>query len=386
MLNSLYIKNYRNLKELKIDSLGQVNLITGKNNTGKSSILEAISIYATKGSGGFILQAQEKRGESFPPTDVAIDPNGLEKNIRSIASMFFNREIKFGIQNAIIIGENTDIEKLFAEDSYANLDTAIIINFVKYIEELRKDINGNTFTSPQIIDNPAEQLYDNKLGLVISATGNYSKFFPLDDNNFTNIFRRDISSNTAKIQFIMSGSIVRANNGILFDNIIKKNQEKYVIDALKIIGQNVEKIAFVMDESSVRKERIAVIKLSNHNEMIPLKSMGDGINRILTIILALINCENGYLLIDEFENGLHYSVQEKLWKIIFKLADELNIQVFATTHSRDCISSFSKVLNDSQYTVKGKLIRLDNINDTIKSVEFTTDELQVISEQYIEVR
>jgi len=386
MLNSLYIKNYRNLKELKIDSLGQVNLITGKNNTGKSSILEAISIYATKGSGGFILQAQEKRGESFPPTDVAIDPNGLEKNIRSIASMFFNREIKFGIQNAIIIGENTDIEKLFAEDSYANLDTAIIINFVKYIEELRKDINGNTFTSPQIIDNPAEQLYDNKLGLVISATGNYSKFFPLDDNNFTNIFRRDISSNTAKIQFIMSGSIVRANNGILFDNIIKKNQEKYVIDALKIIGQNVEKIAFVMDESSVRKERIAVIKLSNHNEMIPLKSMGDGINRILTIILALINCENGYLLIDEFENGLHYSVQEKLWKIIFKLADELNIQVFATTHSRDCISSFSKVLNDSQYTVKGKLIRLDNINDTIKSVEYDANELEIAYKRAIEVR
>ena len=65
--------------------------------------------------------------------------------------------------------------------------------------------------------------------------------------------------------------------------------------------------------------------------------MGDGINRILTIILAMVNCENGYLLIDEFENGLHYSVQEKLWEIIFYLAKRLNIQVFATTHSNDTI-------------------------------------------------
>jgi AAA15 family ATPase/GTPase len=71
--------------------------------------------------------------------------------------------------------------------------------------------------------------------------------------------------------------------------------------------------------------------------------MGDGMNRILTIILALVNSDNGCLLIDEFENGLHYTVQENLWRIIFHLSKELNIQVFATTHSEDCIKGFQSV-------------------------------------------
>ena len=83
-----------------------------------------------------------------------------------------------------------------------------------------------------------------------------------------------------------------------------------------------------------------MVRLDESNNPLPLRSMGDGINRILTIILAMVNCENGYLLIDEFENGLHYSVQEKLWEIIFYLAERLNIQVFATTHSNDAIEVF----------------------------------------------
>jgi AAA15 family ATPase/GTPase len=68
--------------------------------------------------------------------------------------------------------------------------------------------------------------------------------------------------------------------------------------------------------------------------------MGDGINRILYIVLSMVNAQNGYLLIDEFENGLHYSVQKKIWSIIFSLAERLNVQVFVTTHSSDCIKAF----------------------------------------------
>ena len=83
--------------------------------------------------------------------------------------------------------------------------------------------------------------------------------------------------------------------------------------------------------------------------------MGDGINRILTIILSMVNVENGYFFIDEFENGLHYSVQKDLWKMIFYLAEKLNIQVFATTHSSDCINAFQEVINDSKIKIKGQV-------------------------------
>jgi AAA15 family ATPase/GTPase len=114
--------------------------------------------------------------------------------------------------------------------------------------------------------------------------------------------------------------------------------------------------------------------------------MGDGINRVLTIILALVNADNGFLLIDEFENGLHYIVQEQLWKVIFNLAQKLNVQVFVTTHSEDCIAGFESILNSFNNTLEGKLIRLDNVNGTITQVEFNAQELKIASDQKIEIR
>lgn len=186
------------------------------------------------------------------------------------------------------------------------------------------------------------------------------------------------------VEFIRTGySDDTNNNATLFDNITLTDKEKYIIDGLKIIEPTTEKITFIGKNS---KDRIPVIKLSNHGNVLPLKSMGDGINRILTIILALVNCENGFLLIDEFENGLHYTVQKQLWKIIFNLAGRLNVQVFVTTHSEDCISSFQQVLNGPSENVKGKLIRLDNVNGLIKQTEFSPKELKIANEQDIEVR
>ena len=114
--------------------------------------------------------------------------------------------------------------------------------------------------------------------------------------------------------------------------------------------------------------------------------MGDGINRILTIILALVNSDNGFLLIDEFENGLHHTVQEQLWNVIFNLAQKLNVQIFVTTHSEDCISGFENILNSPNNSLDGKLIRLDNDNGTIKQVEFNAKELKIATDQNIETR
>ena len=93
----------------------------------------------------------------------------------------------------------------------------------------------------------------------------------------------------------------------------------------------------------------------------PLKSMGDGMTRIFHIILALVNARNGFLLVDEFENGLHWSVHPKLWNIIFRLAEDLNVQVFVTTHSQDCIRGFHAIWKEQEE--KGSFYRLDPDSD-----------------------
>jgi AAA15 family ATPase/GTPase len=112
--------------------------------------------------------------------------------------------------------------------------------------------------------------------------------------------------------------------------------------------------------------------------------MGDGINRILTIILALVNCDHGYLMVDEIETGLHYTVLFVLWKVIYELASKLNVQVFATTHSTDCIRCYGDFLKEID--IEGNLIRLDNFDDGIKATLYPVPEILIAKEHQIEVR
>lgn len=378
MLDSLNIKNYRNLKQLRINSLGRVNLIIGKNNTGKSTVLEAISIYATKGDLGLIYQLLDERGENFRQTESA--KNETDSTIRTLSSLFTNRFVGFDVADAISIGS---IENdLFGESQSS--ERSVSLRFVKYFDEIQKDNQGVTITRKRTIlqsDND-KQFANFKVGLEIRA-GSSSYILSLDEDRPYRFGFKGFEKNES-FQFIRTRNIDKEINGKLFDSIALTQKEQYVIDALKIIEPATERIAFV--DEAPRRERTAVIKLSNNQGVLPLRSMGDGINRILTIILALINSDNGFLLIDEFENGLHYTVQEQLWKVVFNLAQKLNIQVFVTTHSEDCISGFENILNSPSNSLDGKLIRLDNENGTIKQVDFSANELKIANEQNIETR
>ena len=118
--------------------------------------------------------------------------------------------------------------------------------------------------------------------------------------------------------------------------LIKK---KYVVEALRIIEPRVDRLNF-LNENEFSNVRVPYVTLKDTGQRFRLSSMGDGINRVLSIILGLVNCKGGVFLLDEFETGLHYTVQTKLWEVIFMLSEKLNIQVFVTSHSRDCINSF----------------------------------------------
>ncbi|MEI6141524.1 MAG: AAA family ATPase [Mariniphaga sp.] len=379
MLDSLDIKNYRNLKKLSISSLGKVNLIIGKNNTGKSTLLEAIAVYATRGDLALIYQLLGDRGESFRQNDP--NKNTTELNIRALSSLFTGRVVGFEESDAISIGS---LGSTLIGDSLSSEKT-ISLRFVKYFDEIQKDNQGGITARKRILaQNALDQEFANlKEGIEIKEGKSSSIISFEEDRLFRNRTGFRSQGNNDSLQFIRTRNIDREINGKLFDKIILTEKEKFVIEALKIIEPSTERIAFVEESMG---ERSAVIKLSKSSAILPLQSMGDGINRILTIILALVNADNGYLLIDEFENGLHHSVQNQLWKIIFDLARKLNVQIFATTHSEDCITGFATVLNNPDNVTDGKLIRLENRNGTIRQVEYDANELRIATVNNIETR
>jgi len=97
----------------------------------------------------------------------------------------------------------------------------------------------------------------------------------------------------------------------------------------------------------LRKSRIAVVRSRTLSRRVPPGSYGDGLNRLFGIILSLVNARDGLLLIDEVENGMHYSVQLELWRAIFQLSKRLDLQVFATSHSWDSFVAFFQDLKEA---------------------------------------
>ena len=175
MINSLYIKNYRNLNELTISSLGRVNLITGKNNVGKSTILEAIALYASKGDLSILYQLLEERGEGFKRIEAGSN-SAVQSNLKTVSSLFRNRTVNFAKDGAILID---DLENTSSVKELSNKHVSI--RFIKYFDEEQKGLEGDIVRRRRIVsEKEVEQEFGNyKIGLEIKFGDNFS-ILPLE--------------------------------------------------------------------------------------------------------------------------------------------------------------------------------------------------------------
>ena len=168
----------------------------------------------------------------------------------------------------------------------------------------------------------------------------------------------------------------------MWDSIALTAAEEQIVSALKIISPDINDVSMIGSNGS--RTRMAIAKSLNYPTPIPLRSFGDGVNRLFGIILSLTCAKGGILLIDEIENGLHHSSLVKIWKVIFQMSRELEVQVFATSHSWDCIEAFQEAANGDD--AEGTLVRLTNREDKIISTLLKEDELRIAARDQIELR
>ena len=132
----------------------------------------------------------------------------------------------------------------------------------------------------------------------------------------------------------------------LWDDTVLLDLQHDIVAALQVIAPSTVSVNFVgARKGSV--ERIPIVKVQEFALPVALRTLGEGMNRMLGIALALVNAKDGMLLIDEVDTGLHYSVLPDLWKLVFEVAHRLNVQVFATSHSWDCIAAFQQAAADN---------------------------------------
>ena len=151
------------------------------------------------------------------------------------------------------------------------------------------------------------------------------------------------------------------------------------MEALRLVlGDGVMRFA-VLDKGS------PVVKLRGERHPVPLRTLGDGAVRLMSVALGLANSVDGFLLIDEAENGIHHSIQRDFWRMVMETAHQYNVQVLATTHSWDCVRGFAQAANELE-SIEGALVRVEKRNGDMWAVEYSEEGMRVAAEQGIEVR
>ena len=350
------MNEFRGVDQLSIPRLGRVTLLAGKNSVGKTTVLDAVRVYAARGRYSVLSELLRDRQEVTDTTDEDGDP------IVALdwMSLFHGRNPSK--RTEISIGP-------------ANIEDRLRIN---------------------VIDDPQEQLFPD-LGDHMGLKVTFRKYESLLDLSYAVRYRYSHSRRLPKedeqppaitCEHLGPGMLSERHTSRLWDSVALTEDETHVQAALNlVIGNDVAGIAMVGDSVSrtVRDVRRVIVRLSGQERPVPLKSLGDGAVRLFCVALALANSRGGFLLIDEAENGIHHTIQHDLWKMILRTAHTNDVQVVATTHSWDCVKGFAYAAAQDK-DADGVLVRLDRDDRGLRAVEYSEEELTVAAEQGIEVR
>jgi AAA15 family ATPase/GTPase len=374
MIQSLTIKNYRCFSSFKLEKLGRINLLVGTNNCGKTSLLEAINILCDSEYLEALRESMLERGEFFTNDDIFNNTTVKKLNLE-ISHLFYQHH--FIKDNPIIIqsreGENRiDEIHLVIEDTDKYKDDLNIKYRLALSIQKTSLVNGVYKGDTQIFPLSSKKSLD-------------AEFFVTSSQQ--EIKQEELAINKP-LEFILSSTFDFKEMLNLFDKIVLTPEEEIVYEALQCIDPTIQRIAPIATEKIFEQTQLRggfVIRLMNVDERVSIGSLGDGVWRMLGIVLALVNVKNGILLVDEIDTGLHYSVMYDMWKLILKTAKKLNIQVFATTHNSDCWKSLAEVAEKEEFEEDEVTIHRIEKGAT-SSIMFDKKQMMIAAERDIEVR
>ncbi len=369
-ISSLEIDGFRALGGLKIHGLGKVNLVTGKNNSGKSTLLEAIRILATGGSLRTLYEILNYREELASTNDA--ERTYLPTDLAPFCSLFTGFPGLASSKHGFSIS---------AKGTLPASISSITANINWFIR--KSDPDRRTWS----LEPASGDLFDDVDGfpaLDLDIAGR-KRVVPLDRLSRRFPLRPEADAVPVSCVYLDPfSSRSTGEMGVLWDAIALTDVEQEIVKALKVISADIQAVSVIGSDDRGPRARTAIAKSTRYASPVPLRTFGDGVNRLFGIILSLCNARNGVLLVDEVENGLHYSVQADIWRTIFRLAKDLNVQVFATSHSWDCVRAFQEAASESPED--GVLLRLSRRDDQIIPTLFTEQELEIVTRDQIEVR
>lgn len=293
MINSIQIKNYRGIKDMRIDNFKKYNIFTGDNGSCKTTILEVLVISNTD----VVSLIQIARERDF------------RLNHNNMSSFFYNTKVTDNISILVNNRYETEInleqddEKIFY-DEYSDSEEKFLYRYVQ------KD-NGEVVERVE----------------VFKKNDGYSS----KGKKYKDTFQK---KNTI---FITPKKVVGITLANSIKELIEKKRKNEILELLNKFDSNIDDV--ISDGKEIK------VSLKEAKEFIPISSLGNGIVAILEIIISTLD-DLDKIYIDEIETGIHYLNYPKLCKILIDILQEKNIQLFITTHSKEFIEAFCYALRE----------------------------------------
>ena len=327
MIKDINIQNFRCFQDTKISGFGKVNLITGKNNAGKTAFLEALLLSNSPRPEQInFLRRTRRESSSFSKT--------LPE--RTWDTFFYNQDKSKKIAIQITYDQNDSIHS-------STISISIDDKSNKSIESYLDDSNSDSYQYSDLFSNTKPEVSPLKLELSINGEQCFEASLIATVEGF--LGKSPKIPNLKKVTFIPA-TILLSNEDLAleYDKAIFNNKEKTkeVLHGFQVIDPLIN----LVETFSVGKPMLYLTR--ENAERLPISLFGDAINRVANIILSIINSNSSLLLIDEIENGIHYTNQVGLCRMLFRLAKELDVQIFATTHSLEMLRAFTEVGLESE--------------------------------------
>lgn len=321
MLKKITINNFKCLKKIELNNLKTFNVLSGKNSSGKTTILEILFLTLGRSSSDGIIRLLMWRGISNVSldTDSCYLPLFNDLNLNNKITVELHEEapllkkefiIKYNKEGEIPVIKNTNIAQIDIKSSGTEKTNIQEILEITYGDSNRKSTSKLSLNNNGITEYGDGVNIPTKNGAFISSTNR---------------------GNTQEISQFISQILI--NKGVELSTIIEKS---------KIIEPTIKNII-----SSVKNGIIGVYVDTDLSKFIPLELLGDGANRFIYLLTRIIDMKNGILLIDEIENGFHYSVLPSILKTLIETAKQYNCQIIATTHDYELLQCLTDSMVDT---------------------------------------
>ena len=362
MLKSLALRGFRAFESYELAELATVNLLVGKNNCGKTSLLEAIELLASNGHLSVFSEVARRRGE------VVVHRTGYRVNA---SHLFFGHTCKPGA-----------CFKLTSDDGRELSATILSLDEVGEDADLWETRRSN---ARRELDEDEETEPAFGLRIALGAEEEAVALPMAEDGTLLHFSRRPTWRNSlslSPVRFLGLESFVSERMGDAWDKVLAGGLEDEIAEDMRLLVPEIDSIHFLTGRPGPGG---ILVGLQGGGGRMPIGSYGDGLRRLLALRLALVYATDGYLLIDEIDAGLHWTVIEDVWRLLVEVADRCNVQIFATTHSHDCVRGLGTLVKSLPGLAEK--VSLQKVHaDLDHAVPLGGEQIGTAVEQEIEVR